>query len=90
MATLLLSLLCSSTVFANLFLILPSALNALMILRPPRVSSTCDMVSLHLLWASRESLLSLLPSAPIPQAIAGTTAIVKSVSCQLVKSRVPK
>ena len=67
-----------------------SALKALMMRRPPRVSSTCDMVSLQRDWASSEPRLSCLPMAPMIQPMTGTKMMVNRVSCQLMKSRVPK
>ena len=83
MATLLDAFLYWLAVLANLSFILSSAMNALIILRPPRVSSSCAMVSLHFSWASRDCLFSFFPMALIPHAIRGTTVTVKSVSSQL-------
>ena len=89
-ATLLAAVLNSSAVVANLSFILSSAMNALITLRPPRVSSSWDMVSLHFAWASSDFLLSFFPMALMPHAMSGTTARVKRVSCQLVTIRVAK
>ena len=80
----------SLLVCRNLSFILSSAMNALMILSPPSVSSSWDMVSLHFACASRDSLLSCLPIALMAHAIRGTTRSVNRVSCQLVKSSVAK
>ena len=40
--------------FVKRLIILFSAINALMILKPPSVSSNCDMVSLHFPCASKD------------------------------------
>ena len=65
-------------------------MKALMMRRPPNVSSNCDMVSLHLLCASNDLRFSFLPTRPISQPMPGNTRMVKSVSCQLVSIRVVK
>ena len=48
------------------------------------------MVSLQSDWASSEPRLSCLPMTPMIQPMTGTKRMVNSVSCQLIKSRVPK
>ena len=88
--TLAVFLLTASVMLSKRLFIFFSAMKALMTRSPPRVSSTCDMVSLQRFWASRERFLSCLPMAPMAQAITGTTRMVKRVSSQLVKIRVPK
>jgi len=70
--------------------ILSSAIKALIIRNPPKVSSSWDIVSLHLLWASNDWRLSFLPTCPISQPIPGNTKIVNKVSCQLVTIKVAK
>ena len=65
-------------------------MKALMTLRPPKVSSTCDIVSLQSSCASRDWRLSFLPMAPITQPSSGTTSRVKRVSFQLITMRVTK
>ena len=89
-ATLLEAFLSSLLTLVNLPTILSSAMNALMMRSPPSVSSSWDIVSLHLPWASRDCLLSFFPTAPMPHAITGTTRSVNRVSCQLVYMSVPK
>ena len=67
-----------------------SAMKALMILRPPRVSSICDVVSPSFCCATSDFALSLRPIEPITQPSTGMTQIVKSVSSQLMYTKVPK
>ena len=88
--TLAVFLLTASVIPSNLSSIFFSAMNAFTTRRPPRVSSTWDIRSLQRFWASRERFLSCLPTAPMAQASTGTTMMVKRVSSQLVKIRVPK
>ena len=65
-------------------------MKALMIRNPPRVSSNCDMVSLHFACASSDCRFSFLPTVPITQPMPGSTSSVNSVSCQLMAINVPK
>ena len=58
--------------------------------KPPNVSSSCDIVSLHLLCASKDWRFSFRPTTPISQPIPGNTTIVKRVNCQLVMTSVAK
>ena len=61
-----------------------SALKALMMRRPPSVSSSCDIKSLHCPWAMSEPRFSFFPTVPITQPMMGTMAMVNKVSCQLI------
>ena len=70
--------------------IFSSAQNAFIMRRPPSVSSTCDMVSLHRLCASIDLRLSFLPTKPMNHPKTGTKMRVKSVSCHEMKSRAVK
>ena len=64
--------------------ILRSAVKALMMRIPPRVSSSWAIVSLHLFCASSDWRLSFRPMRPIAQPMSGRTMMVNMVSCQLV------
>ena len=90
MATRLVALRYSLLHFTKRFIIFSSAINALMIRIPPNVSSSCDMVSLHLFWASSDWRFSLRPTRPMIHPITGSTMMVNRVSCQLVTIRVAK
>ena len=65
----------------------PSALNALITRRPPRVSSTWLMVSLHRACASSEERLSCLPITPIIHTKAGAKMMVKIIISGLSQAR---
>ena len=67
-----------------------SAMKALMMRRPPSVSSSWDMVSLHLLCASSDWRFSFLPTVPMIHPMTGTTSRVNTVSCQLTAISVVK
>ncbi len=67
-----------------------SAMKALIMRRPPNVSSSWVIVSLHLPCASSDWRFSFFPTFPITHPIPGTTNRVNRVSCQLVASKVPK
>ena len=67
-----------------------SALNALTMRRPPRVSSTWDIVSLQRVCASRDCRLSCLPITPMIQMKAGTKVSITSIISGLRKMRMPK
>ena len=71
-------------------IILSSAIKALMMRKPPSVSSNCDIVSLHFACASSDWRFSFLPTTPINQPIPGNTIIVKRVNCQLTVTNVTK
>ena len=70
--------------------ILLSAMKALMMRKPPSVSSSCDMISPHCDCATTDWLLSFLLITPITQPARGSTTITNSVSCQLTLKRVMK
>ena len=70
--------------------IFSSAQKALIMRRPPSVSSTWLMVSLHRLCAFIDFCLSLRPTMPITQPISGTKMRVNRVSCQLMSTSVVK
>jgi len=72
------------------FIIFCSAIKALIIRSPPKVSSSWDIVSLHLACASSDCLFNFLPTLPMIHPIPGTTNNVNKVSCQLVIINVPK
>ena len=61
-----------------------------MMRRPPSVSSTWLMVSLHSVCAVMLFCFSFLPTKPMNQPKTGTKTSVKSVSCQEMISRVVK
>lgn len=61
-----------------------------MMRRPPSVSSTWLIVSLHRACALMDFAFSLRPTTPMNQPKTGTKTMVKSVSCQLMASRVAK
>ena len=69
--------------------ILSSATKALMTRKPPSVSSSCDIVSLHNACACNDLFFNVLPRALMSQINAGATTIVNNVSCQLVTINVP-
>ena len=70
--------------------ILSSAQKALMIRRPPKVSSTWLMVSLQRLCASILRALSFRPIKPINQPNTGTKIIVNNVSCHDITNNAMK
>ena len=65
-------------------------MNALTILRPPRVSSTWDMTSLHKVWTSSDLRFRFLPITPITHIIRGANRMVNAVICQLMNTRATK
>ena len=70
--------------------ILRSARKALMMRRPPSVSSTWLMVSLHRACASRDCSLSLRPILPMIHSITGANSAVKRVICHEMNSSTAK
>lgn len=72
------------------FSILCSAMNALIIRRPPRVSSSWAMMSPHCPCTADDWLFSFRLTAPIIQPASGATTMTNTVSCQLTVNRVKK
>ena len=70
--------------------IFSSAQNALMMRKPPSVSSTILIVSLQSACASILCAFSFLPTTPMNQPKGGTKRMVKRVSCQLMQMSVMK
>ena len=87
MATRLFFILICSVMPSKRELIFFSARKALIILSPPRVSSTWLMVSLQYCWASSDWALSRLPTALMMPTIMGANTSVKRVSCQDMMNR---
>lgn len=70
--------------------ILLSAINALITLKPPNVSSNWDIISPHCACAVEDCLFSFRLTTPIIQPVRGKIKITKSVICQLTENRVTK
>ena len=90
MVTRLFFLLIASVTLSNLSDIFFSAMNALMMRRPPRVSSTCAITSLQSCWTSSDFLFRFFPTTPITHIISGANRIVNAVICQLMTRRATK
>ena len=88
--TLLFFLLMASVTLSNLSDIFFSAMNALMMRSPPRVSSTCAITSLQSCCTSSDFLFRFLPTTPITHIISGANRIVNAVICQLMTRRATK
>ena len=70
--------------------ILCSAMNALMMRRPPSVSSSCASISPQRFCTVADCDFSLRLTLPIIQPASGATMITNTVSCQLTVSMVAK
>ena len=80
----------SLLVFSKRSAIFFSAMNALMMRRPPSVSSSCDMMSPHCAWAADDWRFSLRLTTPMTHPARGSTTSTKSVIFQLMVNSVVK
>ena len=88
--TRLLFFLIASLTLSNLSDIFLSAMKALMMRSPPRVSSTWAITSLQSCCTSSDFLLRFFPTTPITHIISGAKRMVKAVICQLITRRAAK
>ena len=80
----------ASLILTKRFIILCSAINALIIRRPPSVSSSCASISPQRPCTVADCDFNLRLTLPITHPASGATTITNTVNCQLTVSIVAK